>query len=166
MVSVRSRAKPSALHAVRNLLRNAALCSGSPRRCDCIEQTNGSVPRALCSARSVFQAFRSASVPASHHNGTHRERLPLVISRRSRRCGRWRSSATSSSCRPAISETRSPQQQAKRTTTRLRRSLAERAARVDKSDRTVANSRRVSNRVGSRFHGAIAGMTVLRYFEM
>jgi hypothetical protein len=97
IVSVRSRAKPSTLQAVRNLRRKAARCSGRPRRCDCTEQTNGSLPNAPCSKRSPFHACRSASVPASHQRGTRRARRPFVISRRRRRCGRWTSITTSSS---------------------------------------------------------------------
>jgi hypothetical protein len=97
IVCVRSRAKPKNLQAVRNLRRSAARCSGLPSRCDCTEQTNGSLPRAPCSKRSPFHVWRSANVPASHQRGTHRARRPLVISRRSRRCGRWTSITTSSS---------------------------------------------------------------------
>src|SRR5262249_40226929 len=61
----------------------------------------------------AFQAARSARVPAFHHNGIRRGRPPFVDSARSRRCGRPTSITTSWTCKSAISETRSPQQQAR-----------------------------------------------------
>jgi hypothetical protein len=111
---------PSTLQADRNLRRRAARWSCNPRRWACTEQTNGSPPRAPCFARSAFHAARSAKVAPSHQSGTRREFPPFVVPRRSRRCGRVTSTTTSSNCRFAISDTRSPQQHARRTTTRLR----------------------------------------------
>jgi hypothetical protein len=162
IVSVRSRANPSTLHADRNRRRSAARCSGIPCRFACTEHTNGSVPRAPSFARLRFHATRSSNVPASHQSGTHRAFFPLVICLRSRRCGRCTSTTTSSSCKPAISETRRPQQHARRTMIRLRWTLAKRSAFAAKSARMVASSRRVKRRVGSRFQVDRAGMGALR----
>ena len=61
-------------------------------------------------------------------SGTVRARFPFVISRRNFRCGRATPTITSRSCSPAISETRRPQQQARRTMMRFRRALADRSA--------------------------------------
>ncbi len=94
---------------------------------------------------------KSSSVPASHQSGTIRVFLPFVVSRRSRRCGRATSTTTSPSCRPAISETRSPQQHASRTMVRFRHAFADRMAFCLASARTEASSRRVATFARLRF---------------
>src|SRR5205814_7808694 len=78
--------------------------------------------------RSVFQEVRSASVPASHHNGSRRALPPLVVPTRNRKWGRDDSKRTSPSCSAMISEARRPQQQARRQITRFKRALAKRSA--------------------------------------
>jgi hypothetical protein len=124
---------PSTLHADKNRRRKAARWSCKPCRWACTEQTKGSGPRAPCFARSAFHAARSANVEPSHQSGTRRECPPLVVPRRRRKCGRVTSTTTSSNCRFAISETRRPQQHARRTITRLRCTFAEQAARGARS---------------------------------
>jgi hypothetical protein len=157
-VSVRSRANPSTLQADRNRRRRAARWSGKPCRWAWTEHTKGSAPWAPCFVRSAFHAARSAKVDPSHQSGTRREFPPFVVPRRRRRCGRVTSTTTSSNCRFAISDTRRPQQHARRTITRLRWTFAERAARGARSARTAASSRRVRRRVWSRFQVESAGM--------
>ena len=123
---------------------------------------NGSAPLAPCSHRRVFHATKSANVPLSHQSGTRRGLWPLVASPRRRRCGRETSTITSSSCNSAISETRNPQQQERRTMIRLRWLLSEWRALRAPSARTVVNSRRVRRRVWSRFQAGVECMAVLR----
>jgi hypothetical protein len=150
--------QPRTLHADRNCRRRAARWSGKPRRWVCTEQTNGSPPRAPCFARSAFHDARSANVAPSHQSGTRREAPPFVVPRRSRKCGRVTSTSTSSNCRFAIYETRSPQHHARRTITKLRWTFVDRAARGARSAMTAASSRRVKRRVWSRFQVESAGM--------
>ena len=86
IVSVRSRAKPSTLQAVRNLRRSAARCSGRPCRCDCTEQSNGAVFLAPCTWRSAFQGLlvgdRADTAGGINRNrGRHGIRLPRTDAR-------------------------------------------------------------------------------------
>jgi hypothetical protein len=122
----------------------------------------GTIP---CFTRATFHAARSANVEPSHKNVTHRKRPPLVVPHRSRKCGRVTSTTTSSNCRFAISETRRPQQHARRTITRLRWTFAERAARGARSARTAASSRRGRRRVWSRFQVESPGMVASGFEE-
>ena len=117
------------------------------------QQTKGSEARVPVRSRSRFHTLRSSSVPASHHKGTMRLRLPFAPSGRTRRCGRPESTRTSSSCSAAISETRSPVQHAKRTMIRFIRAFGDRFDLHSRSASTAASSRRVRILTGSTDQG-------------
>ena len=133
-------------------------CLEAADQCVCAAGTLGG-----SSALPIRDVRKRAGVPPQ---GNDLGAPPLAVSARIRKCGRATPTITSTNRSPAISETRSPQQQASLKITRFMRALLDRGARRCRSPKTKNSSHRVRIFVCSMRHVKTSAWEVLFWIRL